>query len=90
MAVTRVHIDRLVLDGIEGADVGSRRGFADAVRAAIEQQLRDAPLSVSRGAAINRVRAGPVRMDGAARLGASVGRTVSESIRGATIGDRRA
>jgi hypothetical protein len=79
--VTRVHIERLVLEGID-LPAWSGPTLEAGVRSAIEQQLRDAPLSGVSPATIEGVRvATPVAVDSPERMGRGIGRAVADSIR---------
>ena len=88
MAVTRVHIERLILEGID-VPGPARSGFAEALRTAIEEHVRATPLSGLRPGAFERVKAAPVTVDAPPRMGADIGRAVVDSIRSAPEGRRR-
>ena len=73
-----VRIDRLVLRGVAH---GAQRAVAEALRAAVVQQLAQAtPPAFGAGRAIAHVDAGTVRLDASAtpdRMGARAGRAIA-------------
>ena len=81
VAVTRVHIERLVLDGLD-LPAAARADLIEGVVAAIEQQVRTTPLPHTRSAAIPRLSGGSVEVDTPSRMGAGVGDAITRAIRG--------
>jgi hypothetical protein len=85
----RVHVERLVLDGLP-VTPADRERLASALVGELTERLGQSGTAPQRGASIHRLVASPIVVwphDAPARLGSGIGRVVHSAMGGPLVGD---